>query len=199
MRTSAILKPPKSSVNFQVETFKLFGKLKSTTTEVHNSLPTIETIETEKTLMSFDEKRHAAPDHVNYSDFYRTLSSCFTPRPSRAGTARSVGLSSRSVDSRHSKLFALAPGVVNHGSRPLESRQSIVSRLSTSYTARPSESRGTDRLSMTAGNLKGSGSSYCSDESRSGRISESILEVSSEPNTQRVTVEELQPSISSRI
>ena len=107
--------------------------------------------------MSFDEKRRTTPDCANYDEFYRSLTSSMTPLPSRAGTARSMqGPSARSVDSRQTTLFSLTPSAATAGapSRPLESRQSAVSRLGTSYSFRTSDSRQTDRLSVATGGHK---------------------------------------------
>nr|KAG5711676.1 hypothetical protein BaRGS_016858 [Batillaria attramentaria] len=92
MRTSAVLRPPGITVNFEVETFKIFGKLRKTETEVHNSLPTLETIQTEKSLLSFEEKRRQSPDNADYGHFYRSLMSSITPAPSsRAPSAITFG------------------------------------------------------------------------------------------------------------
>ena len=132
-------------------------------------------IQTEKTLMSFDEKRRTTPDCANYDEFYRSLTSSMTPLPSRAGTARSMqGPSARSVDSRQTTLFSLTPSAATAGapSRPLESRQSAVSRLGTSYSFRTSDSRQTDRLSVATGSHKALGSSLHTRSDQAGKLAE---------------------------
>lgn len=48
-------------------------------------------IKTEKTLMSFEEKRKKSPDNVDYSDFYRDLATSVTPSfSSRRAPSRAI-------------------------------------------------------------------------------------------------------------
>ena len=152
--------------------------------------------------MNFDEQRRTTPDCANYDDFYRSLS-LMTPLPSRTGTARSGGPSARSVESRQTTLFSLSPSVAGStATRPLESRQSAYSRLGTSYNLRPSDSRQTDRVSVSlrlsdsrqsdrvslmAGHR--SLSSRPQTRSDAGKLAASVLEATSEPSTKRVVVE----------
>ncbi|KAL8616995.1 hypothetical protein ACOMHN_014166 [Nucella lapillus] len=139
MRTSSIVRPPKASVNFQVRNFRLYGKLRKTDTEIHNSLPSIETIQTERSLSSFDLKRHSTPDNANYGEFYRCLASSLAPHSSRMDTVRSSTASARSVDVRpQSTFFTLTPLTsqsARNGGTDCTCTQPVLPRLSTSYSS----------------------------------------------------------------
>ncbi|XP_076467597.1 uncharacterized protein LOC143298600 [Babylonia areolata] len=142
LRTSAILcKPVELTVKMEVEKFKFYGKLRPTETHVHNSLPSSETIQTEKTLMSFEKKRKTAPESALYNDFYRSLTSSITPLPSGPETLRSSRISSRGPDTPKTTMFTPFPDLPRQGTRLVPPTASVVSRLVTSYGRSPSESR----------------------------------------------------------
>ncbi|XP_076435546.1 uncharacterized protein LOC143275370 [Babylonia areolata] len=156
MQTSAILCPPRACLHYQVKTFRLYGKLRKATTEVHNSLPSMETIQTERSLSSFSEKRRMSPDDVNYGEFYRGLSSSLTtPTPSfsssRPGTVRScAAFSTRSLH-HPSTFFTLTPHTPHSSQSARSAADSTcmtqpLPRLGTGYSSlRPLDTRQSDR------------------------------------------------------
>ncbi|KAL8573428.1 hypothetical protein ACOMHN_032443 [Nucella lapillus] len=196
MRTSAILRNPvELTVKLEVEKFKVYGILCRTQTFVHNSLPSSETIETEKTLMSFEEKRRTEPENAPYDNFYRSLtSSVTTPLPaSRAAEVlRSSRISSHGPKTPKSTTFSMFPALLpNQGKLLATPTQSVLSRLVTSYGRRPGESLLED---LRPAESRGSVRSSRADSSR-----EMTLTSESEPNSCRYLDLDERLSMSSRI
>ncbi|CAL1532378.1 unnamed protein product [Lymnaea stagnalis] len=64
----------RSRLNFEVQTFNIYGTLRKVETQVRNCGPSASVINIEKTLLAFEEKRRVSPDDVNYRDFYDYIS-----------------------------------------------------------------------------------------------------------------------------
>ncbi|XP_025086740.1 uncharacterized protein LOC112559619 [Pomacea canaliculata] len=84
--TSAVPRPLRTSLNFEVENFRLFGSLRRTATTVHNSLPSL------RNMLDFEQVRRCMPDDANYVSFYRRLTSSIRPATPRSHV--SISLSS---------------------------------------------------------------------------------------------------------
>ncbi|KAK3099201.1 hypothetical protein FSP39_000950 [Pinctada imbricata] len=69
--------------NFEVEVrkFNLYGTLRKSKTEIHNTLPSPELIEREIKYIEFDQERRVHPHTVEYKEFYRYLTPTLKHRP----------------------------------------------------------------------------------------------------------------------
>ncbi|XP_052796007.1 uncharacterized protein LOC128228632 isoform X1 [Mya arenaria] len=61
------------TLSFELENFKLFGKLNKTETHIHNTIPTTETVAAEKDYIEFDKMRKSQPQAVTYTSFYKNI------------------------------------------------------------------------------------------------------------------------------
>ncbi|XP_005101571.1 uncharacterized protein LOC101862047 [Aplysia californica] len=110
----AYLNPgPRPGVNFEVENFRVYGHLRRAHTEVKNSLPTHTTIQTEKSLMCFEEQRRISPDAADYTTFYRCLSASVSAPVSANPSQRAPGPSRISVAPPSQDRPVEAPPPVN--------------------------------------------------------------------------------------
>lgn len=58
------------SLKFEIEHFKLFGSLRKSETEVHNTIPNTTTVCAEKDYIEFEHHRKRQPHDVGYNNFY---------------------------------------------------------------------------------------------------------------------------------
>ncbi|XP_048773763.1 uncharacterized protein LOC125678976 isoform X2 [Ostrea edulis] len=76
-----IFRPP--SVQVEVRKFNLYGNLRKSNTEIHNTLPSPELIEREIRYIAFEDERRNKAQQVEYKDFYRFLTPTLKHRPAR--------------------------------------------------------------------------------------------------------------------
>ncbi|XP_061163801.1 uncharacterized protein LOC133172956 [Saccostrea echinata] len=75
-----IFRPP--SVQVEIRKFNLYGNLRKSNTEIHNTLPSPELIEREVRYIAFEDERRNKAQQVEYKDFYRFLTPTLKHRPS---------------------------------------------------------------------------------------------------------------------
>ncbi|KAL4230026.1 hypothetical protein ACF0H5_010413 [Mactra antiquata] len=63
------------TLSFEVENFKLFGDLKKTETEIHNTVPSNETVTAERDYIEFENMRRRKPHAAHYKNFYGCIQS----------------------------------------------------------------------------------------------------------------------------
>eukprot|EP00105_Crassostrea_gigas_P009648 XP_011424679.1 PREDICTED: uncharacterized protein LOC105326373 isoform X1 [Crassostrea gigas] len=76
-----IFRPP--SVQVEVRKFNLYGTLRKSKTEIHNTLPSPELIQREVRFIAFEDERRNKAQQVGYKDFYGFLTPTLNHRQSR--------------------------------------------------------------------------------------------------------------------
>ncbi|XP_052277102.1 uncharacterized protein LOC127876153 isoform X2 [Dreissena polymorpha] len=128
MQIKIITKLDSPTLGFEVENFRLFNRLRKTETAIHNTIPTLDTVNAEKDYITFERLRKSQPHAVTYTSFYNTIQGEArkprTPKtpsaiaysgielsPSSARSRGTLRRSSQSLsESPASRLFAMDTG-----------------------------------------------------------------------------------------
>lgn len=152
MKINVIDRMAESSLRFELENFHLFGSLRKVEPEIHNTLPSNETVCAEKDYISFEKVRKMRPHAVKYNDFY----GCIKDEAGKPRTPAS-SLGSRSCQStpagpfKHSKsLPALKPSTAGS----LSSKPSTPGHLSTGNLSKPSSPMTSHPVSPVTGKYR---------------------------------------------
>ncbi|XP_053399373.1 uncharacterized protein LOC128557008 [Mercenaria mercenaria] len=116
MQIRIIEKIANPTLGFEVENFKLFGGLKKTTTEIHNTLPSLDTVSAERECNSFEDKRRRQPHAVKYNNFYGCIQQEAT-KPRTPRTASSVAISGIDEERTSSRIQLTSRERANNQSR----------------------------------------------------------------------------------
>ncbi|XP_060566243.1 uncharacterized protein LOC132725173 isoform X2 [Ruditapes philippinarum] len=118
MQIRIIDKISNPTLGFEVENFKLFGDLKKTTTQIHNTIPSQDTVSAEKECIHFEDQRRRQPHIAKYNHFYGCIQHEAT-KPRTPRTASSFAISGIDEDRTSSRIHMRSR---NHSRASLFSR-----------------------------------------------------------------------------